>query len=470
MPDEVPFPSPDQVENKNLRPDDGKLDAERHANILEELGFGRRPQARREVQAPLTPLSAFEQMAAANLSVGELVKAGVIQDKTPNKDGEKEAERRPEDVKKITIRNSSDRKPGDPPANFRIKEDGSIEMLKNPDLKDGTTDQGELIIEVDTSAANAARAMNEQQKAAARQMIGYITERYAQAGLPADIPPSLIAALNSEPMIPAPEVRTRSPGYNGHTISSGGGGGGGISSIPQAPAGGFPPASVGRSPAMDAAESRVFNNMQPSNNIPDRAALGTFIDRVVAAIGKNEGSFTSINWNDNGAGISVGKAQFNQKSGELPTFLKNMHDADPGKFDAIFGPHAKNMLNENFVRNANITKGSDLGDRMGAALAEPKFQEVQTEMLRDKVVRAFELSSKYGHTSELFVAQVADMANQFGWGGVESCLRKGNVANIKGEESAIASLTQAGQDRYSGRAGRDSRLAQMFSSNTQANA
>jgi hypothetical protein len=219
---------------------------------------------------------------------------------------------------------------------------------------------------------------------------------------------------------------------------------------------------------MDAAESRVFNNMSPSSNIPDRAALGTFIDRVVHAIGKNEGSFTSINWNDNGAGISVGKAQWNQKAGELPSFLKNMHEADPGKFDAIFGPHAKNMLNESFVRNASITKGSDLGNRMAAALSEPRFQEVQSEMLRDKVVRAVELSTKYGHTSELFVAQVADMANQFGWGGVEACLRKGNVANIKNEDSAIASLTQSGQERYAGRAGRDNRLAQMFSSDTNA--
>ena len=402
---------------------------------------------------------AFATGNAGGYSPEDLVKAGLVDASKSKNEGE---DRRIEEVKNVVVRKASDRKPGDKDAHYRIKEDGTIEQLRNPDKKLGSDDDS-LIIEVDDTAGKNARAASERQKAAIRQMIGYIEGRYQAARLAPVIPDDLLAALYQEPDIPPPVVRQRSAGYNGGSLTNSP-----ISSVPAAPAGGFEPRSVGRSTVSDATEQKVFDTMGPSRSFETPEQFKGFLDRVVDAIGKNEGSFTTINWNDNGHGISVGKAGFNQQVGELPSLLKKCHDADPQRFNDIFGQYAGRMLDQGFVRGTPITKGSDLGNRMQAMLQEPKFQEVQTQMLRDKVVKAFELSQKYGHTSELFVAQVADMGNQFGWGGVESCLRKSNAANIQDERTAVQALSAAGQDRWSKRSGRDQRLAQAFSADRPA--
>ncbi len=435
-----------------------RITAERHADILGEVGIIRNqfvpPQSGYEVIA-----RAFATGGAGGYSPEDLARAGVIDASKSKNEGE---DRRIEEVKNVVIRKASQTKPGDKEAHFRVKADGTIEQLRNPDKKLGAGDDT-LIIEIDDSAAASARSASEKQKAAIRQMISYIEGRYKAARLAPVIPDDLLMALHQEPEIPPPVIRHRSSGYNGRSLSSSP-----ITSIPAAPSGGFEPTSVGRSTVSDTAETKVFDQMGPTKQFETPEQFKGFLDRVVDAIGRNEGSFTSINWNDNGHGISVGKAQFNQQAGELPSFLKKCHDADPQKFNQIFGPYAERMLDQGFVRGTPITKGSDLGNRMQAMLQEPKFQEVQTQLLRDKVVKAFDLGQKYGHTSELMVAQIADMGNQFGWGGVESCLRKANVANISDERGAIQALSEAGQDKWAKRSVRDQKLAQVFSADRPA--
>ena len=46
------------------------------------------------------------------------------------------------------------------------------------------------------------------------------------------------------------------------------------------------------------------------------------------------------------------------------------------------------------------------------------MHEVQMTMLREKAQKAVVVAKEYNHSSELFVAQVADVANQLGWTGV----------------------------------------------------
>src|SRR5262249_44902899 len=101
------------------------------------------------------------------------------------------------------------------------------------------------------------------------------------------------------------------------------------------------------------------------------------VDKVVAMVSANEGKPNSINWNDNGHGISVGLFQANQKSGELPLLLNKMHDANPQLFSQVFGKQANNMLNENYVRGANFSQGNELGKAMQDAVNRPEFQKVQ---------------------------------------------------------------------------------------------
>ena len=399
-----------------------------------------------------------------NVNPADLVKAGVIQALPSSDQGE---DRRPEDVKAILIRKASETRPDDKPANYRIKEDGTIEQIRNPDKKADSGDN-QIVLELDDRAYHEAKSASEAQKAAIRQMINFITARYAAARMAPEIPSELYDALYKEPELPPPQLRPRSSGYNGGQLSGFGGG-----SMPSIHPTDRLPASqsylrgqdFGHTSRSTQAEQQAFSRIGPSTEIPNTQAMKGFLDRVVAAVSGNEGGFTSINWNDNGHGISVGKAQWNQRSGELPTLLKRWHDQNPQKFKEIFGGYADQMEKNGFdvVRHWNITRGSDIGNRFGAALSDTEFQGVQTEMLREKCVKALELANKYGHHSELFVAQVADMGNQFGWGGVEACLRKANVANIRDERTAVQALQQSGQQRWARRAGRDAKLAQLFS-------
>src|SRR5258706_499414 len=71
---------------------------------------------------------------------------------------------------------------------------------------------------------------------------------------------------------------------------------------------------------------------------------GDPVDRLIDYTARNEGggNYSAWNPNDNGAGVSFGLIQFNQKRGSLPTLMQRMHDKDPAKFDQIFGPHAQN--------------------------------------------------------------------------------------------------------------------------------
>ena len=428
----------------------------RHVDLLVEAGLI--PLVKPTAKSYELIIRSFETGQAGKFAPDELIKAGLIKADKNSNQGEP---RQLEEVKHLTLRKSSEVKPGDKQANYKVHADGTIEQLHNPDKKENKADD-EIVIDIDDGGAAEIRAISEKQKAAVRQMISYLEGRYHAAGMSPVIPEDLLRALTEEPQIPPPTARSQTSGYNGQRMSAP------RTHMPAMPSSGYQPQAVGRTPHTDIAEARAFNNIGPTPEIKTPEAFKGFLDRVVAAVSGNEGGFKSINWNDNGAGISVGKAQWNQKMGELPSLMKHFHDADPQLFNQIFGADAQNMLNENFVRHSPITPGSRLGQEMAQALAEPKFQQVQMELLREKALTALTLAHKYGHGSELFVAEVADMGNQFGWGGVESCMRKANVANIQDEKTAIKALQEIGQDKWAGRVHRDTKLARLFSSDAAA--
>jgi hypothetical protein len=188
-----------------------------------------------------------------------------------------------------------------------------------------------------------------------------------------------------------------------------------------------------------------------------------FVARVAKLFQRCEGCYDSVNWDDNGHGISIGMAQWNQKRGEMPDLLERWAQADPRKFNAIFGPYAAKLCDEHYVREITITRGSDLANRLEKALKEPAFQTVQANMINEKVVRAVRLSREHGHDSELFVAQVADIANQMGWGGVRSALRRSKAAEIDDELAAVKALQKAVRHKRVNSAVRDARLIAEFS-------
>lgn len=193
------------------------------------------------------------------------------------------------------------------------------------------------------------------------------------------------------------------------------------------------------------------------------AAYNDFVNRAMAAVDRNEGSggFIKVNWDDAGYGVSVGKFQWNQKAGGLPGLLVLFHEAEPKRFAEIFGPYAPSLLNEDYVRNeAYFAPDNDLGRRLLNALREPAFQQVQTQLMRDKIVWAINISRDNMHLSELFVVEVADIANQIGDNGMQNALAASGANGIKSESEAIqafiAQSPRPGGDR------RNAELARSF--------
>jgi hypothetical protein len=173
------------------------------------------------------------------------------------------------------------------------------------------------------------------------------------------------------------------------------------------------------------------------------ATVHDFIRRAGDAIDRNEGAggYTKMTWDDAGYGIAVGKMQWNQVAGTLPSLLRQWHDADQGRFHAIFGPYANNLLNESYVRHdAIFSPDNDLGHRMLNALAEPVFQRVQQRLEDDEIRWAIGLAKSFGHSSAWFIAEVADIGNQMGHAGVQNALNNADVRNISGEDQAVRAL------------------------------
>jgi hypothetical protein len=139
------------------------------------------------------------------------------------------------------------------------------------------------------------------------------------------------------------------------------------------------------------------------------------MERVVS---KNEGKVTSVNWNDNGAGVAVGMFQWNQRRGELPDLMQRMAQEKPEAFKAAFGRYADKMTNESFVRSANISPNNELGAAMQKAMNDPELQKVQYEMAAEKVAKCATIGRQYGLTSEAGVAVLTDIVNQVGMGSV----------------------------------------------------
>jgi hypothetical protein len=69
-----------------------------------------------------------------------------------------------------------------------------------------------------------------------------------------------------------------------------------------------------------------------------------WIRRVIAFVSATEGRTDSLNRNLDGAGLSYGILQWNQRSGNLGVLLRAFYEADPTAFVQIFGPTSSVLL------------------------------------------------------------------------------------------------------------------------------
>lgn len=205
---------------------------------------------------------------------------------------------------------------------------------------------------------------------------------------------------------------------------------------------------------------------QPNDSAPrtgrklnDLLCLDNFVDKVVLAVSANEGDLTAINPDDAGSGISIGIRQWNQKAGELPDLLRGWHAKFPQRFAEIFQNYKDNLLNEQWVRSANMKDDTALMGYIAVALHDPQFQQEQVDLSRAFVLSTAPLAKKYGFSSELGLALIADLVNQKGRSGAETVLRRCNLEPAKTllDEAESIELVSANSNR----AGAARRLQQL---------
>lgn len=181
---------------------------------------------------------------------------------------------------------------------------------------------------------------------------------------------------------------------------------------------------------MKARDGKDFESS--GNEILGRNQSGSLTERIVASISSHEGSYTSINHNDAGYGISVGIRQWNQKAGELPDLIRAWHGRNPARFKQIFGDYTANLLDETWVRSYDMASDSMFMNSMKNALADKDLQRVQMEDAHRFVNHTTELAKKYGFQSEFGIALVCDMVNQMGPTGTERTLAKCGIRKNEG--------------------------------------
>lgn len=197
----------------------------------------------------------------------------------------------------------------------------------------------------------------------------------------------------------------------------------------------------------------------PATPVPSTPTTGglTGADKIIdhTAIFEGSGKYDAWTANDNGHGVSYGLIQFNQETGSMPTLLARMRAANPEKFDDIMGPYSSNMMNEGWVRSANLNN-PDIKQRMLTAARDPEFQAVQRSLAKEGY---FDFTptqaSKYmgvSNPSERTLAMLFDSNVQNGPNGTSGLLKQAvqAVGKDAGERAIMQHFAQlADAKRYS---------------------
>ncbi len=117
--------------------------------------------------------------------------------------------------------------------------------------------------------------------------------------------------------------------------------------------------------------------------------LTDWMDTLIAHTAAHEGTFSSVQRNLDGQGVSYGILQWTQRGGGLSDVLGAMRSADPSTFDATFGGpgSAARMLAAVQARALAPVDGANLWDppwldRFVAAGTIPAFQGAQRELAK----------------------------------------------------------------------------------------
>ncbi|MEZ5333599.1 MAG: hypothetical protein R2991_16550 [Thermoanaerobaculia bacterium] len=148
-----------------------------------------------------------------------------------------------------------------------------------------------------------------------------------------------------------------------------------------------------------------------------------WVRRVIAFVSATEGRADSLNRNLDGAGLSFGILQWNQRAGNLGVVLRAMQAADPAAFPRIFGPSWTAVLEVAGRGSLERVDGAVLWEepwvsRFVAAGRYPPFVDVQWQVAEhgEHFQAALDVARMLGARTERAVALFFDRAVQQGPG------------------------------------------------------
>lgn len=177
------------------------------------------------------------------------------------------------------------------------------------------------------------------------------------------------------------------------------------------------------------------------------------IDVVVAHVMGHEGGLTSINFNDNGHGISLGIFQWNQGNpeagaGGLGDFLLRAEAKHPGLVPAEILHAVRDHAAQNSEFVAMDLTQSPYREQLEAMVQNPLFADVQIDAARDKVAACANIARELGLTSIGGVMLVTDMVNQMGTVSAQRYVLDA-ARGAQGEQEKIdAIMQQLGASKY----------------------
>lgn len=327
-----------------------------------------------------------------------------------------------------------------------VEQDGKLQLVRTGE-GDPMSD-GVMNIEVDTgnkSLQDYLEQNDKNMKQFAREMIAYWQKNHPGEAVPAH----LQAILDKAPPQgytpqPTPITRTPPPAANvpeppparpnpswQNDYRSGGGTGYGRS-------------GYGGSRGNPGGDSYYRGN-NPGSDLPSNVPQfrdNAFIDKVMNTVMANEGAltpdgkpkFTAYNPDDNG-GISVGIRQWHA-GGALPELLNAWQAADPQKFQEYFKGYTPAQINSMSSQQFAATPGLEEG--MKKALEDPRYQQVQLQLMQDWTKREVKSAMDAGLTGEREIATYVDVANQYGQE------RANQIAQLgKGQGDQAEAMSQA---------------------------
>jgi hypothetical protein len=166
-------------------------------------------------------------------------------------------------------------------------------------------------------------------------------------------------------------------------------------------------------------------------------------DQLIDFVARTEsnGQYDRWNPNDNGAGVSLGLIQFNQRRGSLPDLLQAMYRADSKKFAELAAPFSMLFLSPTWVRKADLNDKAFKTPILNLLRHEP-FHAVQRALARKQYLEpSWKAARAKGLYSERAAAICFDTSVQHGLGFLNDAL-KGTTRYLL-EKSALEDIAEA---------------------------